>query len=247
MEIIIHIFHIVAKSSRKTHASLCLVTSWTRKLTLPYMYRRVITLHPGSANRFFDIVSEKPNLAHMVDSLCINEVDRPSPRRITECCPNLRSVIGHSPGMHLLNIPSIKRMGIIVEEGLELGYVASVMTLMILPLLLQSRIHQFVLIYHSDSDMERMLDGLKQGRAMSSKLAWVAINEEDGRSLQAMWDGYHPQGDSIWEIAEARTKAMIDPPTNAQAEGSGTNGVSVETPAMHASPVDTPNGFSVPS
>jgi hypothetical protein len=246
MEIIVHIFRLAAQSSRTTCPSLCLVASWVRELTLPYLYRRVITLHAGSTDLFFNGVSKNPTVGYMVDSLCLSERERPGPSHITLCCPNLRSVIGHSPGMHLLNIQSINRVGIIVEEGLELGYVATVMTFMILPSLLRPRLHQFVLIYHNDSDMERMLDGLKQGRAITPKLAWVAINEEDGRSLQAMWDGHHPQGNSIWEIAEARTKAMVSPPPNTRTEGSGTSNISSETSNIHEnSPVDILNGVPV--
>lgn len=215
MEIIVHIFHISAKSSRESHKNLCLVASWARHLTLPYMYRRAITHYPGSTNRLLDTISKEPTLGHMVDSLCINEANRPSPHQISQCCPNLHKIIGHNPAMTLLNIPSINHIGIIIEEAIDLRYATQVINSMVLPSLLEPSLHQFIIIYRNDSDMERMLDTLKQGRAVNSKLTWVAINEEDGRSLQAMWDGNHLQGDSIWEIAEARTKAIMDPSSNA--------------------------------
>lgn len=91
-----------------------------------------------------------------------------------------------------------------------------------------------------------MLDNLKQARTQTNKLTWLALND-DGRSLRAMWEGHHPQGDSIWEIAEARTRAVLDTLGTIQTEDPKAHCAPGGTVPRRSSTLGTPVSISTPS
>jgi len=74
-ELVIHILKLAAASSRESCLSLCLVSSWTRDLALPYLFTTVVLKSITEAERFHERLVGKPDCASFVHNLWLDDLD----------------------------------------------------------------------------------------------------------------------------------------------------------------------------